>query len=306
MNKLGINAIKPLEELALEHYESIKEIINRKRTKKLFEIINNCFIENYQTDLKTIVISKPFELRNYINQFSKNSIPFIYGELFQDIYKTYQKSYSAKLINELNVSVCPYCNRNYIFKFHDTNKPKLRTLAELDHFYCKSKYPFLAVSFFNLIPACSTCNSKFKGDIDFNQKKHIHPYEESFDQNASFHLNINEYDFDHVSESFSIKLTPNSNIDDNTKDRVESSIKTFKLNDLYEKHKDIVLEIIQKKILYNESYIDELLTNYQGILFENKEDVLRLVFGGYITEDSISKRPLSKLIKDILKELDII
>jgi hypothetical protein len=37
------------------------------------------------------------------------------------------------------------------------NKSK-ELMPEIDHFYPKDKYPFLAVSFFNLIPSCLTCN----------------------------------------------------------------------------------------------------------------------------------------------------
>jgi hypothetical protein len=33
---------------------------------------------------------------------------------------------------------------------------------------------------------------------------------------------------------------------------------------------------------------------------------MRLVSGGYISEDEINKRPLSKLIKDISEDLDLI
>ena len=55
--------------------------------------------------------------------------------------------------------------------------------------------------------------------------------------------------------------------------------------------------------MYNESYLDELLRKYEGTFFKNKEDLLRLVSGGFINEDEINKRPLSKLIKDIMEEI---
>ena len=66
------------------------------------------------------------------------------------------------------------------------------------------------------------------------------------------------------------------------------------------------MELIQKAEIYNESYIDELMKNYEGTLFKNREDLIRLIFGGYITDEEISKRPLSKLTKDILEQLEII
>ncbi len=76
------------------------------------------------------------------------------------------------------------------------------------------------------------------------------------------------------------------------------------LKNLYQNHKDIVLELIQKKFIYDSSYLDELLTKYEGTLFKNREDLQRLISGGYIDSNEIGKRPLSKLIKDILEELE--
>lgn len=58
--------------------------------------------------------------------------------------------------------------------------------------------------------------------------------------------------------------------------------------------------------MYNESYIDELFKSYEGTLFKNREDLLRLIFGGYIADEDIGKRPLSKLTKDILEQLEIL
>ncbi len=75
---------------------------------------------------------------------------------------------------------------------------------------------------------------------------------------------------------------------------------------MYQNHKDIVLELIQKNAIYNESYLDELMYQYEGTLFKNREDLQRLISGGYISDEEIGKRPLSKLIKDISTELDLI
>ena len=67
-----------------------------------------------------------------------------------------------------------------------------------------------------------------------------------------------------------------------------------------------MLELIQKQAIYNESYLDELLTQYEGTLFKNREDLQRLILGGYISDDEIGKRPLSKLTRDISVELRLV
>ncbi|MGB3962330.1 MAG: hypothetical protein WBK95_08860, partial [Sulfurimonas sp.] len=80
----------------------------------------------------------------------------------------------------------------------------------------------------------------------------------------------------------------------------------FALQTLYNEHKDIVLELIQKAQIYNESYLDELMQNYEGTLFKNREDLMRLITCGYLNDEDLHKRPLSKLIKDISEELGLV
>ena len=42
-------------------------------------------------------------------------------------------------------------------------------MCQFDHFYNKSKYPLLAISFYNLVPVCGTCNhTKGKNDVDYS------------------------------------------------------------------------------------------------------------------------------------------
>ena len=88
--------------------------------------------------------------------------------------------------------------------------------------------------------------------------------------------------------------------------KAETIKEDFALEVLYQEHKDIVLELIQKREIYPDSYIDDLFHQYEGTLFKNREDVLRHITGGYIEDKDINKRPLSKLIKDISEELDLI
>jgi len=88
--------------------------------------------------------------------------------------------------------------------------------------------------------------------------------------------------------------------------KTKNTIETFRLKELYNEHKDIVLELIQKAEIYNDSYIEELMQKYEGSLFKNREDLLRLITCGYVSDEDLHKRPLSKLIKDISEELKLI
>ena len=116
---------------------------------------------------------------------------------------------------------------------------------------------------------------------------------------AKFKLKIEDSRFYHSVDGFDVKL-------ESKDERAKKNIKSFELDTLYVNNKDIVLELIQKNAIYNESYLDELLTQYEGTLFKNKEDLQHLISGGYVSEEEIGKRPLSKLIKDISQELGLL
>ena len=90
------------------------------------------------------------------------------------------------------------------------------------------------------------------------------------------------------------------------KDKVERHIKVFNIKNLYSEHKDIVSELLQKRVIYSDDYLESLLDEYEGKLFNNKEHLLRLITNGYIEDKDLNKRPLSKLIKDISEELDLL
>lgn len=212
-------------------------------------------------------------------------------------FTTKKEEYNAyDLAHKLNINVCPYCNRNYTFTTTNSGK---NTRPDFDHFYSKEKYPILALSFYNLIPSCILCNSRLKGRDEFTLKSHLHPYDDSFDDYAKFSYKIKNSSFLYSESGFELKLESDNK-------RAENNKKDFALDVLYERHKDIVLELIQKREIYPDSYIDELLKNYEGIVFSSRDDLMRLITCGYVKDEDINKRPLSKLIKDISEELEFI
>ncbi len=111
----------------------------------------------------------------------------------------YPKPVAYWLQSQLCVRVCPYCNRIYTTTLYG----KKRIRPDFDHFYPQSRYPYLAVSLFNLIPSCNICNkaksdyAEIKEDIIIETKKRtftyrqkksiIYPYDESYNE---LHMNI--------------------------------------------------------------------------------------------------------------------
>jgi hypothetical protein len=136
----------------------------------------------------------------------------------------------------------------------------------------------------------------------------LYPYEDDFNTKAKFTHFFHDKIEDN--KNFSIFSKERISLELKTLDKndfkTKNTIETFRLEELYNEHKDIVLELIQKAQIYNDSYIDELMKNYEGTLFKNREDLLRLITCGYISDEDIHKRPLSKLIKDISEELKLI
>lgn len=84
--------------------------------------------------------------------------------LFVDIM--YEKKLDKlQFIEKLGLKICPYCGRQHIniakFPGYRDSKPNI------DHFLPKSLYPFLSISFRNLVPCCCVCNEMAnKGDYD--------------------------------------------------------------------------------------------------------------------------------------------
>ena len=279
----------------------LREISNYFKRNKTFRYkeIAKIIKKNLGLSFKKLLILKPDEIINLIN-----STPISFSDadkkIMEDLYKNFRSSISSKnLLEKINLNVCPYCNRNFIFNFN--KKDSKEATAQLDHFFDKSTYPYLSISLYNLVPSCSTCNQR-KSKKD--SKEIFYPYKESFNQNAKFvyggiKTNLDKQNIDFFDEK-RIKLDI-KHISEETK--VKNHNEVFNIKNLYENHKDIVKELLQKRVIYSDSYIDELFDRYSGILFSSKEELMRLITCGYISDDDINKRPLSKLIKDISEDL---
>ncbi|MBF4693428.1 hypothetical protein ISU02_09870 [Fusibacter sp. Q10-2] len=84
----------------------------------------------------------------------------------------------------------------------------------------------------------------------------------------------------------------------------EHNVEHLALKSLYGTHKDYVLEIMKKKEIYTKALIGEIYENNEG-LFSSKEEMLIALYGNYIEEVDIHKRPLAKLTKDSYSDLGI-
>ena len=210
-------------------------------------------------------------------------------QFFYARYANYRDSQAAKIVKELGVSVCPYCNQNHINIIYKGNKTKL--WGDLDHFYAKSIYPELAICLYNMVPVCKVCN-QLKSS---KNKELINPYNCSVKRGIKFRTEFDEkVDLDYLqgkSQNFIIKI-----ITDETKVKQNdlAEIELFDLENRYSQLKENVQEIILKSRAYDLVYQNKL--KEFGL---SEEEIKRYVFG--YTENHLN-RVLSKFNMDIMKE----
>jgi len=277
---------------------------NNHSYKEIANIIKN----DLGISFKKLLIMTPDELHRIVG-FIKISLPIIPAsdkKKLIAVYKSFRSSISSKsFLAKINLKVCPYCNRNYIFNFSSNKKQE--ATAQLDHFYDKSKYPYLVLCLYNLVPCCPTCNLR-KSNKDVLKEPILNPYEDNLHNHIKFQshtiLSIEEIKIEKEGLNFFDEERIYLEINQcGNNDKVQEHIETFNIEPLYERHKDIVSELHQKRLIYSDEYIEELFVLFGGDVFSSKEDLLRLVTCGYIEDDKLNQRPLSKLIKDISEEL---
>ena len=200
-------------------------------------------------------------------------------------------------IKMIDLDTCAYCNRNYIYYLSGMEARPIK--PQIDHFYPKAKYPFLAVSFYNLIPSCTTCNGfEAKGELCPIELGLVNPYElTDFDQ-FKFTYKIHKIDVLRP-------LSGKHHIDVKFSSKIDSHDQLFRLEKLYQQHSDHVLElIIKSQSRYAPAY-RRYLESYTSLRFDNFE-IERLLLGNYAKKSEVHKRSLAKLYQDIGRELKLI
>ncbi|WP_299836031.1 hypothetical protein [uncultured Tenacibaculum sp.] len=282
-----------------------KPFSKMKNVKRLSEIPQNIidFLNNDE-NLKTILCGLPHELNNVKDQFNSENEKDALKRIFN--YNSWVKKsgvfnfYSPYDLSEkLKIDTCTYCNRLYtktVIRKNNGGERKTITRPEFDHWFPKSDYPILALSFFNLIPSCHVCNSSVKGVDDFSLNTHLHPYVDNFDL-IKFRFS---YSFQKTMDSYKFKIISGN-------EKTKNTVEAFKLDDIYKAHEDEIKDLVKIRQLYSDSYLENLsnIMNNKGVVISN-EEMYRLAFSTQLNETRFKDRPLSRMKRDILKELGII
>lgn len=207
-----------------------------------------------------------------------------------------------KILWEMDIPVCPYCNRLYI-----TVLKRKKVRPQLDHFFPKLRYPYLALCLYNLIPSCGVCNQA-KSDLNpMKETPILYPYEEEFGEEIVFALDLKDRtDFVQKMRGDSSKIqvsihSPFPNSDLGLKAAKQNE--RLHLAELYSEHGDYISDILKSYHINTPARIEELLQRFPNI-FSTPDEVRNLIFMSYIDRDQWGKRPLAKLTHDICSELN--
>ncbi|EGQ9807872.1 MULTISPECIES: hypothetical protein [Vibrio] len=207
------NTILELEKLTKEydlvvtqsHINDLRQsTISRYNKKKVL-----CRLENAKRGNSILT-------RKYIDMFPLwvNSLETVFD------YNIMAKKYGYDLACNADTSICAYCGLENIQTY---NNEQIQVRPELDHFYPKSRFPFLALSLFNLIPAGLVCNQRHKRNTPMIG--YMHPSLDSLQNNTFFTFSF--LDGSDVQETLKVGVAPQHNFKDN-------NISLFKIQALYE------------------------------------------------------------------------
>lgn len=275
---------KKLQEL---HQELFDYLFNHPT-----QTFNQKYFEEYICDVKDKKTNIRHSEYSRINDEELKTIQHIFN------YSTYisrNTNFSYYLAKLLDVTTCPYCNRQYIFTIKNTNGEHI-VRPEFDHWFAQFFYPDLALSYYNLIPCCHDCNSVLKNATSTSIETHIHPYVDK-DRGFNFTFGTN------LIGSYNVEIDITTN-DPSYKKKVENTLNLFKIKEVYNAHSDFELkELIELAYANPKDYIDTLINEIMVVMDVDRETVIRILFGIEIEPSKYNIRPLSKFKSDIIKKL---
>lgn len=207
-----------------------------------------------------------------------------------------------KVVARLGLRVCPYCGRTYIYSVSpERGGKRVKVKPQIDHFLPKSKFPFLAVNLYNLIPSCTPCNMEpAKGDksplVEFGKKdlKIMHPF--LFEDNRITFLYDARSEAPYDASEMDIKVNYHGN------DVLKNGYNDFFfIDELYKYHNVEAHDLYYRM----KTWKSEAQKAYKALGLPDDYWAMQpeLFFGFPLNESQAPLRPLFKFYKDIYKQL---
>ena len=227
--------------------------------------------------------------------------------------KTKDKEWDLwKLAERLNkhLKFCPYCNAETIYAITIKDGKTRLIKSAFDHYFPRGRYPFLGLSLYNLIPACTRCNSGLKGDQYVGLVSMAHPYalehpdtmtDEDMHHKMKFNLIFNDAKCLSYCGSENIGRIIYSERVKGTFDRGLKWEALFHIGACYTNiYRDDAAVAFRRATAYPQSYLnskeDELRS--AGLPVIGLEEFL---YGAPLDQDEINKHRFGKLICDIVE-----
>ncbi len=150
-------------------------------------------------------------------------------------YDFVSEKFGYELIEFSGLKVCPYCNEEDIRVVKGVKKYR----PDIDHFYPKSKYPFLAVSLNNFIPSGGRCNSAFKKEVDMIDG-YLSPLLKGVSNDVFF-----DFKYNNISNTLTFEIIADENLTKN-------------------------INLFEVKAVYSDDYYKELYEKYNSIFRDFK------------------------------------
>lgn len=231
---------------------------------------------------------------NQIDHFNE-IIRWIFVEQMYEGKSTIAPFDKKQYILDRDLTVCPYCGKSYIEveeeQGYQDDKPPI------DHYLPKSKYPFFALSCYNMIPCCTSCNS-------ISNKGSNNPISDAVPSNVYL---LNPHIFYDNAIRFSYEYNEKGDLNENNfkvnvmAESADLEVGYFgwlKLRSFYQKKKLEVQDIHTALTKYSADCGNFL--KKEGVTDDFLNDVaLRTV--GHSLDGKVSRRLLYKFHKEILE-----
>ena len=205
-NKYTFESIKRKEQVIQDTINEVNVLIyicKRKTNKISFVDCVDKLLSNYDKfELESqiyVFFRQNIELKKRKSFINESPLPQEWHTIFKDFF--YEKFFSMKQIwtkigvdeysrdifhdnfkSDNQIYVCPYCDSSEI---SDNGN------LEIEHFWPKSKYPFLSMSPLNLYSSCKSCNrTTGKGTTIFNPM--IMPFHKQIGDDVRFIPNVSK------------------------------------------------------------------------------------------------------------------
>jgi hypothetical protein len=308
MIQINSTTQRDLDIISDEYYDLVKNYL----LKKITNVVGASWLKEFLlSNIYKVITGQPQELhiinaeykrlctRNkYKQRISDEKLEAIFN--YEWLANNKKRAYD--FAHKLQINVCPYCNRNYTVTVIEKNNGERTVRPDFDHFFPKSKYPLLALSFYNLIPSCSICNRSIKGAKQVVYGKFIHPYEEAFSSDLKFNYIAKDTNSAMgIKKNLEIKELLSAT-NKGKAGKCNNNFKLFKLKEIYQtSHLDEVADIIRKYHVSGGKYLEILHNRFKRL--GTIEELYKIAFGNYYNEVDFDKRPLAKLTRDIVDQL---